>query len=229
MKSLLGARPVALLAVFALIVGCAVNPNAEGGGEPFVCENAQPVLQPDSGLPSGFVQCDGGFIHRAEKIDPSDPRGPDVEDCASENGGECQTGADCIDLDHGRCVHGSWGQCSCSYGCASDAECEEGFICAPAGVAGARSTCIQADCTRDDECGDGVCGLSSYDHCCGTNYVMGCAYPDQPCHVDTQCGSAPCIGADGEGSPWQCSYTSVHTPDDDQWTCEPPGWCECSC
>ncbi len=155
---------------------------------------------------------------------------PKEESCASEEGGACRTGADCVDQDHGRCVMGSWGACMCEYGCATDADCAEGFICAPAGVAGARSICIPAHCTRDDDCGNGLCSSSSYEHCCGTAYVLACALPDEPCHVDSQCGSDPCIGnPNGEPVAWQCSYTSVHTPDDERWTCEPPGWCDCSC
>lgn len=204
----------------------------DGDGEPpmpFVCENPQPILQPDSGLPSGFVTCDGGFIHRQEKLEASDPQGPDAQQCALEEFGACQTGADCVDGSYGRCILDYFGGCQCDYGCASDADCNAGFICAPSGVVGTHSTCIEAECTIDDECGEGLCGLSDYDGCCGYTYMTACADPDEACHVDSECPDAPCNPAvPDEVVEYQCSYQKDFA-DDVEWTCEPPGWCNCDC
>jgi hypothetical protein len=199
--------------------------------EPFACENPQPILQPDSGLPSGFVTCDGGFIHREAKVDPSDPVGVDDEACALDEFSSCNTGLDCLADSYGRCVQDPLNGCMCDYGCASDADCNAGFICAPAGVVGSRSTCISAECTIDDECGDGLCGLSDYEGCCGTWYMTGCADPDEACHVDSECPDAPCSPEfpDRGIVEYQCTYQSDFAAPNDDWTCEPPGWCNCDC
>jgi hypothetical protein len=206
----------------------------DGDGEPpdpFTCENPQPILQPDSGLPSGFVTCDGGFIHRDEKLEASDPQGLDTEACALEEFGTCKTAADCIGDTYGRCLQDPLGTCLCDYGCATDADCDAGFVCAPSGVVGTHSTCIAAECTIDDECGEGLCGLSDYEGCCGTTYVIACADPDEPCHLDSECPDAPCSPEFPERGivDYQCSYQSDSAPVDGDWTCEPPGWCNCDC
>jgi hypothetical protein len=197
--------------------------------EPFACENPQPILQPDSGLPSGFVTCDGGFIHREEKLDASDPQGPDSEACALDEFSACNTAADCLDDSYGRCIQDFFGGCLCDYGCATDADCADGFICAPSGVVGVHSTCIVAECTIDDECGDGLCGLSDYEGCCDTSFMTACADPNEACHTDSECPDAPCDAAVPEAVEYQCSYQNDFGPDDGAWTCEPPGWCNCDC
>jgi hypothetical protein len=49
-------------------------------GEPMVphtCESPEPILQAGTELPSGFVRCDDGFIHRSEKLECVDPQGAD--------------------------------------------------------------------------------------------------------------------------------------------------------
>jgi hypothetical protein len=206
----------------------------DGDGDPpapFDCENPQPILQPDSGLPTGFVMCENGFIHREEKLDASDPQGPDSAECANAEMQFCQTAADCVDDTYGRCVYDFLNGCMCTYGCATDADCPDAHVCAPSGVLGVHSTCIPAGCTVDDECGEGLCGLSQYDGCCGPSWVMACADPDEACHVDGDCVDAPCDPAvpDGALVEYQCSYQTEFEPDDGEWTCEPPGWCNCDC
>jgi hypothetical protein len=199
--------------------------------DPFACENPQPILQPDSNLPSGFVMCDGGFIHRDEQLAASDPQGLDDESCALDEGG-CKTSADCLDDSYGRCrQEPTFGTCLCDYGCATDADCEDGFICAPSGVVGTHSTCIAAECTIDDECGEGLCGVSDYDGCCGTEYMTACSDPNESCHVDSECPDAPCSPEFPERGivEYQCSYQSDYGAVDEAWTCEPPGWCNCDC
>lgn len=206
--------------------------SGDGDGDPpdpFVCENPQPILQPDSGLPSGFVMCDGGFIHRDEKLDASDPQGSDDEACALDEFGACNTAADCLDDSYGRCLQDPFGGCLCDYGCATDADCNVGFICAPSGVVGTHSTCITAECTIDDECGEGLCGLSDYEGCCGYSYMTACADPDEACHLDSECPDAPCNpDVPDEVVEYQCTYQKDFA-EDEAWTCEPPGWCNCDC
>ena len=205
--------------------------SGDGDGEPpdpFICENPQPILQPDSGLPSGFVTCDGGFIHRSEKLEATDPLGLDDASCLMDEFGLCNTGADCVDDTFGRCVSDPFGGCLCDYGCATDADCPADQVCAPSGVVGARSTCIPAECTIDDECGDGLCALSDYEGCCGISFVTACAAPTESCHVDGECPDMACdpMIADPVVE-WQCSYQNEF--DDEGWACRPPGWCGCDC
>ncbi|PRQ08202.1 hypothetical protein [Enhygromyxa salina] len=202
-----------------------------GGVEPHVCENPEPILQAGTELPSGFVRCDDGFIHRREQLECVDPQGADAASCASDGGGSCQTGADCIDHEHGRCVEDPFGGCLCEYGCATDADCAAGLICACAGVTGDHSICIPAHCTIDDECGEGLCGLSEYEGCCGTSFSTACAAPDASCHVDSECGEALCDPSlpESELVMYECAAESDAGEDAGDWTCKPPGWCGCDC
>jgi hypothetical protein len=206
----------------------------DGDGDPpppYGCEDPQPIMQAGTDVPSGFVSCTDGFVHRVEQVECVDPQGADAEACAMDEFGACQTAADCVDQDHGRCVMEPLAGCQCSYGCATDADCNEGFICACAGVAGTHSTCIPADCTLDADCGEGLCGLSVYEGCCGTSYELACADPDEACHVNAECEDMPCNPdfPDGQIVEWQCSVQEEFAEQTGEWTCKPPGWCNCDC
>ncbi len=250
MKFKLDALHMTLLAALGLDLACAVKPigseadgetsgntgDGDGDGdqpEPFACIDPQPILQPDSGLPSGFVTCEGGgFIHRTEKLEATDPQGPDSDECAMDEFSSCKTAADCVDDSYGRCLSDpQFGSCLCDYGCATDADCEPDQICAPAGVVGPRSECIPALCTIDADCGDGLCGVSEYEGCCGMSYMAVCADANEACHADSECPAMPCSADQpaGEAVDWQCSYQSDEGNVDTEWTCEPPGWCVCDC
>ena len=106
--------------------------------------------------------------------------------------GACQTGADCGP--NGSCVTDIAFYCYCEYGCVSDADCGPTQVCAPKGVAGPSTVCIHGACKLDDECGDGLCGLSRYRHCCGDRYQTTCAQADEvevfPAGIAGQVGGA---------------------------------------
>jgi hypothetical protein len=202
---------------------------SETGGDPYTCEDPQPILQAGTEIPSGFVQCADGFIHRVEAVECVTPQAADNPRCTDGFG--CESAADCVDDSFGSCVvTDAFAGCGCHYGCATDADCDEGYVCACAGVAGDRSTCIPAGCATTDECGDGLCGLSDYEGCCGTNWSLACAGADAPCHVDADCTEAPCNPEypRGEWAMFQCTSQNENGTAQ-PWTCQPPGWCGCDC
>jgi uncharacterized tellurite resistance protein B-like protein len=154
--------------------------------EPFECLDPQPILQADTDVPSGFVKCEGGFVHRVEAVECVDPAPAGTCD-------ECLSACDA--QPYGACTYvweGDFDGCACRYGCATDADCGAGKICACAGVAGWHATCIPAACTDSASCGDGLCGLSKYDNGCGFEYELACAAADG-CHTNDDCtDDVPC-------------------------------------
>ncbi len=129
------------------------------------CKNPEPVVV--GGKDSGFVRCAGGWLHRARSA-PLPPLVPRVEAVcpqvsANEPGASCVKDGDCRDGKYGRCVQRCSADgctaCDCEYGgCASDAECAPGSICAPPGAWNALvGTCIAASCITDADCGDRLC------------------------------------------------------------------------
>ena len=255
MKIKLDSLTLSLLAALGLASACAVQPSIDGGEggsssgdgdgdgdgntetetgeppEPYVCEGAQAILQAGTELPSGFVRCSDGFVHRTEALEAADPQGADSPECADGTQGGCSTAADCVAEPHGRCLYSDASGCACSYGCATDADCNEGAACAPAGVFGPHARCIAADCRTDADCGDGLCGLSVYEGCCVNSYALACASPLEECHTDAECTQEPCAPHDpnSELVMYQCAIQSEDNFEKGQWTCKPPGWCGCDC
>ena len=199
--------------------------DGDGDGEPYACANPTPILQAGTDTPSGFVQCEDGFVHRVEAVECVNPQGVDDPNCAEFGGGICSTAADCTDKPHGSCQNETFEGCTCNYGCTTDADCDAGYVCACAGVIGDQATCVPAGCTNDADCGDGLCGLSKYEDCCGDTYQFACAGPTEECHVTADCSEALCDEAWPEGGTvmHQCNF------DGQAWTCNPPGWCGCDC
>ena len=234
MKLELEALALTFLAPLALGLACASEPSGQAEGsetEPgtstdsstdtgdhgYVCEDPEVVFQRLSEIDSGFVRCADGLTHRAEVVTCVEPQGSDAELCGTGDFGSCATAADCTDQAYGSCtVVGD--VCKCSYGCASDADCDDGFVCACAGVVGDRATCIPATCEADASCGEGLCGLSVYEGCCDAIFALACTDDDAACHSDADCGPDAC----GDG---QCSLG----PATSEWGCYPPDWCECAC
>lgn len=193
----------------------------------YECENPEPIMQMGTDVPSGFVRCADGFIHRTEAVTCLAPQGADSEACAGSQYG-CSSSADCNEDSHGSCIDDPWGDCLCHYGCETDADCEDGYVCACAGVMAERATCLPSNCTTDDSCQNGLCGLSHYEGCCGDSYEVMCAANDGPCHVDTDCGAEPCYEG-GEATDFQCTTQDEYGTPDESWRCEAPGWCGCDC
>lgn len=260
MKTRLDGLRLTILAALGLELACAGRPGGVGGdstegsgsgtegtadsgdstadtgetGPPppaYACENPTEILQAGLDAPSGFVTCDDGFIHRAQKLDCLVPQGEDSMYCMEGDIGVCQTSADCVENTHGSCIDDAWGGCACHYGCVNDDDCDDGFVCACAGVVSERATCIPADCTVDSDCGDGLCGLSEFQGCCENNHKLACADENAPCHTDADCGEDLCDPNWPEGGTvmHHCTAESELNPNKEGWSCEPPGWCGCDC
>lgn len=183
------------------------------------CESPEPVLQRETAIPSGFVRCGDGFVHRVGAATCLEPVAPG--NCGSGEGGECGTDADCVELPYGACVKEQpWG-CSCRYGCASDADCSDGQVCACAGVVGDRARCIAADCVTTDACPGSLCGLSVRLGSCGERWGrLACLTPDADCRVDADCSGAEPITCFSQGpTPAECKN------DGERWICTEPDAC----
>jgi hypothetical protein len=242
---------MSLLAVLGLELGCASKSDGDDGtgnadatdtstsGElpdmqppaPFVCANPVEIMQAGTNVPSGFVQCDGGFVHRVEAVECVMPQAADEPGCAdSLPERECSTAADCVMQPYGSCQYYSLenNSCGCKYGCASDVECGPGEACVCAGVFSSQTQCIPAECLTDAGCGDGLCGVSKWiDDCVEAHYSLACAGTFDECHSDADCGDGPCpsIGEEGPSYPYVCNSHAG-----EGFACEAPAWlCESGC
>ncbi|MCB9748632.1 MAG: hypothetical protein H6713_01365 [Myxococcales bacterium] len=198
--------------------------SSSSGGDGYLCEDPQPILQAGADAPSGFVRCADGFIHRASLEQCQEPQG--VGDCAaSDGGGDCTADGDCVAAAHGRCVQeGSYPACWCEYGCARDDDCAEGQVCVCAGEGlGPRARCVPAACERDEACPeDQLCGVSARADACGViSRALSCA-PPGACHADLECPDAACYAS--EGSPIGEHRCGVEQ-DLEAWGCYPTVSC----
>ena len=190
----------------------------ETGEVPYDCQDPVPIMQLDTDTPSGFYECADGFIHRGEAVTCVDPTGPgDSPDCAEWQQLTCETGADCTDKPYGNCNNygGDGTECSCKYGCATDDDCNEGYICACAGVTRSYASCIPASCITSDGCTDGLCGLNEYYDGCDGSRTMTCTGPDDTCHVAADCELQPC-NEGGEPVTTECTAYNG-----EPYTCRP--------
>ena len=164
--------------------GVDAGPDAADAGRS--CRDPMPRLGPD-GMPTGFVDCAGGFTHRPEKrtCAKSIPR---TGACMVSDGitPSCTHDSDCTDQPLGYCnpLNGPGGaNCFCNYGCTTDAECGTGELCGCADPVGA---CVPTqNCTSDADCGPGLLCISSSDGFCG--FVFACQTPKDTCASSDDC------------------------------------------
>ena len=184
------------------------------------CQEAEPIMQAGHpNVPTGFVHCDDGSIQRIDSVACEDPT-PGGVACPGERAdGGCTVDEDCTDGPHGRCVIQElgglleFGWCGCTYGCADDADCSEGSVCACGGMwegneYPSSSRCIAATCELGDDCATGVCALGSIDDGCGASYKTACTTPQDSCVSNEDCDN------------WSFCF-----PRDEHWRCEGGGAC----
>jgi hypothetical protein len=151
------------------------------------CQSPMPVMGP-GGVDTGYVQCAGGWLHRAEKRTcPSILPRADVCEPAAFATAECATDTDCLAGPHGHCeLHPATGGCRCWYGCVTDADCGPSQICVCGPMFG---TCSAgALCTSDADCGGSLlCKSSSV---CPPGSDQGCELSVYPADADPGCGKA---------------------------------------
>lgn len=177
-------------------------------GTPSVCEGGSSLLD-SFGNPSGFEQCPDGSVHRVEAL-PTDATNSAARCAGTEDYLGCTADADCTDRPNGACITGVMidapdSYCGCVYSCASDADCNTGEFCAPAGLGSPDVTwsqCQPADCTTDADCASGDCGLSVWHDGCSYDVDLSCRSPDD-CRSDADCGPQEQCGLGYEGS-WGC-------------------------
>lgn len=146
-------------------------------------------------LGGNWEQCDDGALHRTApgtcpNYLPSDPVEPQSkydqcssdQDCANAQLGYCATysGDEQDPMFDAELTPGNY----CRYGCETDDDCADGSIClcgAPIG------TCVQADCTSDAECGEGLrCSGYVADPGCG-GLAFACETPLDECVTNGDC------------------------------------------
>jgi hypothetical protein len=165
----------------------------------------------DPPVPSGWEKCGDGLPHRVSAetcVVPATPSNCDLE------GEMCKTNADCNEMPFGSCQKFSVQiiGCGCVYGCETDADCGDGFVCRCAGdVLGPWTRCVASTCEDDADCNGELCQFSqSEGYDCGAEVVNGaCTTPGDVCETDPPCVDTPCAFVDDK---WQCSLVACGRP-----------------
>ncbi|HEY8375034.1 MAG TPA: ferritin-like domain-containing protein, partial [Nannocystis sp.] len=157
----------------------------------------------------GYVREPDGTVHRAgaEVCDPT------YEFAACERPGagynECTSASECTRGAYPQCVQ-AFGQigefCRCDYSCKTDADCAPDQVCVCGGALGdgRHAQCVPAHCRADAECGDGVCGLSSYFNGCSTQVQLACRTAADACKNDGDCTDGQHCVFDEQAARWDC-------------------------
>jgi hypothetical protein len=195
--------------------------NSSSGSDE-TCPDAQPLMQtgPDgTKSPSGFQSCnhESDWLNRIEALACTDPQG--VGTCLGDDASPdvCTVDSDCDKKPFGICNGGffeggfatsaNFDYCGCHYGCESDADCDEGFICLCAGILQPLSQCVPASCKTNLECATGRCEVSREEKACGPDLIeLACrGTANDTCTNDAQCTDEceSCL-LDAERAGWIC-------------------------
>lgn len=197
--------------------GTVAGTSADTGLDPIEiddCELPTHVVQAgvDPAAPTGFVRCNGGTIRRVDAVECQSPV-PTGTACSGQSG-TCADDADCGAQPHGAClyVQSFFSGCECVYGCATDADCDEGMICICGGSAPgypASTVCAPASCTTDMSCDSEQCVLGVEVLSCGEDYRVGCRTPEDTCSSSGDCQSDESCLPGASGEPWSCMSVPV--------------------
>jgi hypothetical protein len=201
----------------ALGVAACSGGTVKTGGTCHSCDGSTPVTDA-AGNATGFEECDDGSFHRVSAT----ALVPVVADtCAgTEDTLNCTTAADCTDKPNAMCrtYTDSWDtgidpatSCSCTYVCATDADCGEGQACVTPGMVRGQSswnTCVPALCVTDADCGGcGECGVSTWDDGCGASIQLACRTKEDTCRAEDECSDGLGCGLntyDEAVTAWSC-------------------------
>ena len=191
--------------------------DGEVGGSA-ACENPEPLTSPATGMPTGFVRCSDGFIHREEVVAIPWAETPQDHSCA-DGYGECGTDADCNGgASEGlmRCIQLSacgTGPCACVGSCEVDDDCGPGHACVDAELTGDVPRCAPAGCRDSSECGEGLCGISvmKNDDDAHPEIELACMTDSSACRMDN------CTLSDIPDAPSWADVDCLAV--DGQWTC----------
>ena len=182
-----------------------------------ITEIVQAFVDPPT--PSGFVQCDGGIIHRPEPRECLSPVTPTSCPGDASPDSECLVDADCTEKPFGSCqVNMVFGgilapgdSCGCVYGCQTDGDCAADEVCRCAGEGlGLYTECVPATCITDADCPGELCGFSP-DICEPGVFSSHCTTPADTCAGDGDCDSPPCSFAD-DLQAWTCANAACGRP-----------------
>jgi hypothetical protein len=169
---------------------------------PVGCSNPSTYI----GESTGFVSCDGGFIHRVAK--GTCPLHPPTSEITHPGLSPCQSDSDCAMIARGHCIYRpSLGLQGCESECAADGDCESGQVCL---CDSEFNRCIATNCATDADCASGrLC--ASYANVCSPSFVGGfaCQIADDACTTNAACvgseyaasvcrpsgGARQCLGA----------------------------------
>lgn len=156
-----------------------------GASHPSVGTACQPIARNSPG--PGFTECEGGWLHR-ERVDTC-PTSLSATATGVSKAGPCASDGDCTAEPYGYCgpsAPGS-GWRSCVYGCVRDDECGAGRICVCGNPVG---RCSAATCATDADCEKGfLCaGNETYNPCGLTEpYEFACQRPADACLSSASC------------------------------------------
>ncbi len=150
-------------------------------------------------LPEGAVAADAGAL-------PPLPFEYVDEATGSYYFYDCFYDSDCTASAYGSCQQGSnegAGFSSyCSYGCAIDDDCDEGFVCECSSPAG---RCVPANCATDADCPTGeACARYEYDDGCGPTVGYACTSPEDSCRFTSDCAEGYCAFEPDDGNARRC-------------------------
>ena len=170
-----------------------------------LCVDPEPILDPTTGVNSGFVQCADGAINRVFAV-ATVPAYSGSACRGDEDSLGCTTDADCSDDVHGFCAHQDYPPsdetgCGCEYSCATDEECGASYVCIPQAIAPRvyATRCVPAECATNAGCASTECGLSAYNDGCDTTVRLECRDDRvDACRADDDCDD-------------QCAVSDDHT------------------
>jgi hypothetical protein len=194
------------------------------GGSLFVPCRDETRLAGIDGQPTGFLQCGGDAVHRAEQRACASHLPRTNHGCSSQApGSECSTDADCAQVTNGYCDPQTvflsdtlTSVCVCNAGCVSDADCAAGEICQCGDPVGA---CVPASCLIDADCRGGLCltyqwppGGQAAGICAGAGFGgFQCQSARDLCAQDADCPDpnlSRCVFVDGRRTcygAWTCN------------------------
>lgn len=120
----------------------------------------------------------------------------------------CDEDSDCTEMAHGYCqFNHDWSSgesytSGCRYGCQSDDECGDGYLCDCGSPVG---TCVSATCRTGADCEPNqACARWEYSDGCGITTGYVCTTADRGCLTDSDCDVNNYEGCSGTSGKLQC-------------------------
>lgn len=175
-----------------------------------MCESSVPRAQRiDLVFPNEVS--DGGGVTLSSQDAGADAEAPAlpysayVESTNTSFSYSCDEDSDCTEMAHGYCEYnhtqssGEYYYSSCRYGCQTDDECGDGYVCECGQPVG---SCVSASCKSGADCApDQACARWEFYDGCGSSTGYVCTTPDSECLLEADCeakGFEGCSGSSGK-------------------------------